>query len=162
MGDSQGRLIDNITYITKEQATRAFTVWNQVKLVDYVRQTGKANVYGARVVIPSKWNLSLLWSMAELTSDREVVQFLTFGWPLNHNGNPVMVSTFNHSSAVRHSAQVDKYVARELEYGCLLGPFLQIPWTTGLVGVSPMSTRLKWDSQKRRIIMDMSWPHNGE
>ena len=78
----------------------------------------------------------------ESTSDWEVVQFLMYGWPLNHDGRPVTVNRINHKSAVVYPQQVMAYIKKELQYNCLLGPFVSLPWRK-LVAVSPMSTRPK-------------------
>ena len=131
-----------------------------VQLVDYVRKFQKPNVYGARIPLHTAWNVHLMQQLAESTSDREVVQFMIFGWSLNHNGAPVTISTFNHPSADRHPDVMNDYIRKEFAHGCLLGPFVTPPWT-GAVAVSPMSTRPKKDPGKRRVIMDLSWPHNG-
>ena len=90
-------------------------------------------------------------------SDREVVQFLLYGWSLNHDGSPTTINTENHSSALNHRQQVVRYLQKELALGCLLGPFVTPPWKDK-VAVSPMSTRPKKSSPNRRVIMDLSWP----
>ena len=79
---------------------------------------------------------------------------------MNHDGSPTTVTLHNHPTALAHSDQVTKYIAKELSLGCLLGPFATLPWTEQ-VAVSPMSTRPKKQSMKRRIIMDLSWPQDG-
>ena len=62
------------------------TITQQVQLVQYIRQYHKPNVYGARVPLKTNWNISLMQALASSTSDREVVQFATYGWPLNYQG----------------------------------------------------------------------------
>ena len=137
-----------------------YSLQQQVQLVNWVRAFGKPNVYAARVVIPSNWNIDLLSQLATSVADREVVQFLTFGWPLNHDGRPTTCTFRNHPSALQFSEHVDRYVEKEMRCGSLLGPFLTLPWEEG-VAVSPMSTCPKRGSDRRRIIMDMSWLHDG-
>ena len=69
-----------------------------------------------------------------------------------------MTQTFkNHGSAIVHSQAVNAYIVKELQTGCLLGPFITSPWSTD-TAVSPMSTRPKKLSMKRRILMDLLWP----
>ena len=41
--------------------------------------------------------------------------------------------------------------------GAMIGPFEKVPFKTR-VAISPLSTRLKHDSDKRRTILDCSWP----
>ena len=43
-------------------------------------------MYGARVPICTPWNLKLMEQLAGSVADREVVQFMTYRWPLNHDG----------------------------------------------------------------------------
>ena len=132
----------------------------EVQAVNYARLYGKPNVYGARIPIKSSWNIQLCTNLASSVSDREVVQFLTYGWPLNHDGRPATINTTNHSSAIRYPQQVQQYISKELNANCLLGPYVTPPWDQH-VAVSPMSTRPKKDTWKRRIIMDLSWPKDG-
>ena len=110
--------------------------------------------------IPSRFNIKLMWSLATSAADRETVQFLLFGWPLNHDGRPVSQTFDNHNSAKKFPLEIDKYIQKEWKLGCLLGPFITVPWS-GQVAVSPMSTRPKKNSSKIRVIMDLSWPRNG-
>ena len=131
-----------------------------VQVINYVRSYGTPNVYGARVPMATHWNLQLWSQLATSTADREVVQFLRYGWSLNHDGSPVTVTWGNHAFAERYPQLMQEYLDKEFAMGCLLGPFETIPWQRAVV-VSPMSTRPKKDSTKRRIIMDLSWPHDG-
>ena len=85
---------------------------------------------------------------------------MTYGWSLNHDGSQVTVTLHNHPSADRYPEVMAEYIRKEHSMGCLLGPFITLPWDQ-LVAVSPMSTRPKKNSTKCRVIMDMSWPHNG-
>ena len=132
----------------------------KVELVKYVRSYRKPNVYGARIALKTKWNINLMKQLATSTYDRETVEFLKYGWPLNHDGRPVTISLFNHPTANRYPEHMSKYITKELQAGCLMGPFVTPPWQ-GLVAVSPMSTRPKKGTTKRRTIMDLSWPRNG-
>ena len=133
-----------------------------VELVNYIRAWGKPNVYGARVPLVTQWNLTLMEQLAQSVSDREVVEFMRYGWSLNHDGREVSVSMFNHASATRYPQNMNEYIRNEHRLGCLFGPFVTLPWKDQ-VAVSPMSTRPKKGSRtKRRIIMDLSWPHNGK
>ena len=91
----------------------------QVQIVNYVRATGKANVIQAHIPMKTGWNIRLLNSLAESDSDREVVQYLLFGWPINHDGRPVTVNMINHASANCYQQHVTDYIAKELSLGCL-------------------------------------------
>ena len=60
----------------------------------------------------------------------------------------------NHTSANDHVTEVEKYLHTELQYKALLGPFSEPPFP---IHVSPLMTRPKSDSAKRRTIADFSW-----
>ena len=143
------------------QITADMSIQQSVEMVEYIRSWNLPNVLGARVPIVSKWNLQLASQLAESQSDREVVQYLRYGWPLNHDGRAVSVTLMNHKSALNFQNDVTNYIKKEMQLGCLLGPFISIPWTQH-TAISPMSTREKRNSTKRRILMDLSWPRNGK
>ena len=67
-----------------------------------------------------------------------------------------MTSTLeNHASAKEHTQHIDQYIEEELTYGALYGPYESVPFK---VHVSPLMTREKQNSDKRRIMVDLSWP----
>ena len=147
--------------ICNELTQRAYGVKdNDVQLVHYVRRSGKHNVYGARVLLHSTFNITLMQQLATSTADREVVQFLMFGWPLNHIGTPTTNTFVNHTSATQYPSEVTRHIQKERSYGTLMGPFHE-PSFSQNTAISPMSTRPKKDTEQRRIIMDLSWPRNG-
>ena len=62
----------------------------------------------------------------------------------------------NHSSATQFPNDVDAYIKEESNYGAILGPFAE-----NLIKnahTSPFMTRNKPNSDRRRIIIDKSWP----
>ena len=115
---------------------------------------------GAKIPVKSQWNLELLESLLRGYSDKQVVDWLRYGWPVSRPPNwPDPIGTFaNHGTAVNFPEDVEKYINKELDRGAISGPFDQIPFNTSRVGVSPLSTRPKKDSTERRILMDLSWP----
>ena len=70
-----------------------------VRVIDYARTWGIPNVYGARIPVQTKWNIPLMRQLAKSVADREVVEFMQYGWSLNHDGHPTTVSMINHASA---------------------------------------------------------------
>ena len=121
----------------------------------------RINVIGLRIPVASNWNLQLFSSLCTSSSDREVLQYLTFGWPLNREHGPVSKTWFNHQSANRHPECIDRYLAKELSHGSMLGPFDVSPFHASVTGISPMSTRPKKEPGSRRVIVDLSWPPDG-
>ena len=134
---------------------------NDIDIANYVRYDGHVNAVGARIPIRSNWNLRLLDQLCCATSDREVLTFLTFGWPINRDNLPLTCTFENHKSATRYQECIDEYIMTELGHKTLMGPFVTSPFPQEVTGISPLSTRPKRNSSKRRIIMDLSWPIGG-
>lgn len=132
---------------------------SDLSLAQGLRSSGRPNIYGLRIPIQSNWNLSLLKSLVTSTSDREVVQFLEFGWPVNWEGEQMNLplTYANHSGANCHPDTIDSYIAKELQWGTLVGPLCSLPSKLRMA-ISPMTTRQKKSSIKRRVITDLSWP----
>ena len=145
---------------TKVIQYSSWTMQQKIEVVNYTRQWGVQNVLGAQVYIPSAWNLQLASQLATSASDREVVKYLTFGWPLDHDGRETTITLGNHALAEKYPQQVGDYILKEVCAARLIGPLVTIPWTSKPVVISPMSTRPKRDSHKRQIIVDLSWPQN--
>ena len=81
---------------------------------------------------------------------------LKYGFPLDFDRKSVLQPTYdNHASAIQYIDQIDQYISEELAYGAIYGPFDQLPFP---VHISPLMTRPKQNSDKRRTIMDLSWP----
>ena len=89
--------------------------------------------------------------------DSGIVNYLEFGWPINHDGiTPLHSTTENHPSALAFTPDVDPYVEVKLSHRALTGPF-QTPPLRG-THFSPLMTKPTRDSKYRRVIMDLSWP----
>ena len=63
----------------------------------------------------------------------------------------------NHKGATDHPQALQQYLKKEKKKGAVLGPFSKIPFTDG-VGISPISTRPKKNTEERRVIIDLSFP----
>ena len=132
-----------------------------LQIVKLVNEDGRINACGARIPIRSNWNFRLLDSLCNSDDDREVVTFLRYGWPINRDNSPLPRSWMNHNSANQFQEQVTRYICKELRHNTIMGPFVTSPFPTESTGISPISTRPKKNSEKRRIIMDLSWPPQG-
>jgi hypothetical protein len=97
-------------------------------------------------------------SMAVGYEDQQVLDFLEYGFPASYGG-PIPDSTLtNHASARQHPSHIAKYVEKEVAHGAMLGPHsapLFTPWSQ----VNPLLTRPKKDTTDRRVIVDLSFPH---
>ena len=122
-----------------------------------VINTGTYNHCGARIRVPSGLCIGAWEKYLHDYTDRNLVDFLAYGWPVNHDRTSPLLSTpVNHPSATQHSKHVEFYIDTEMGFRALLGPFTCPPVDN--FHVSPLMTRPKKDSDNRRVIVDLSWP----
>ena len=130
-----------------------------IQLHNRVLAEGYPNRWGARIEVKSKWNLELLECLLAEYEDKEIVEWLRFGWPMGRL--PTLKdpcrSNKNHTGAADYPQELRRYIAKELEHEAVMGPYKKIPFN-GKVGVAPLSTRPKKDSKDRRVILDLSFP----
>ena len=123
-----------------------------------VRETGVSNYRGARIPIPTpirahKWREHLFGY-----NDTTLADHLQFGFPLGFEGNdPPIPHGKNHASALRDALHIDAYIDKESALGALMGPFKAPPFTPW-AHVNPLMTRPKKDTEKVRVITDLSMP----
>ena len=126
---------------------------NAIKIISH---TNKPNYLEARIIVPSllkipKWRAYLAdyW-------DSMLCEYLEFGFVLDNSRMICSTNQNNHSLAIKHGVHVRKYIADEIRYGAMMGPFENTPLDE--YHVSPLMSRPKSDSEDRRIIVDLSWP----
>ena len=134
----------------------------EVSIATAVMNSGKNNSVGLKIPLKSNWNMELFINLCTSRSDREVAQYLLYGWPINRQPGPLTWTYRNHPSAERHPHQVTKYIEKELRLGTIMGPYATSPFPLQQTGISPMSTRSKKNSLSRRILVDLSWPPDGD
>ena len=126
-------------------------------IYDEVTHHGLYNYQGAQRRVPSGLCIEAWRRHLQGYYDANLVSFLEFGWPINFNRDAILASTHeNHTSALAHPDDLDYYINTELGHQALAGPFKGPPVVP--MHLSPLMTRIKKDSQHRRIIMDLSWP----
>ena len=122
-----------------------------------VKHTGLPNFLGAGIPIKSQLNTKAWQELLHDYWDKQLLQFIKFGFPLGFNRNCVLNHTSeNHKYALEHPEQVKAYIDEELKLDALIGPF-----HTNLLEnsyCSPFMTRPKANSEARHVIMDLSWP----
>lgn len=153
---SQKLIFENMWPSLTEKARQINPAFS--KLYDAVKSFNLPNFQGAKKTVPSELNLNQ-WEI-ELSAyhDKEICHFLRYGWPVGyHLDKPPKSVKENHASARMHNAHVKHYIDTELSHDAIVGPFPAVPfkpWTRLL----PLMTRPKRDSDKRRVIVDMSYP----
>ena len=86
------------------------------------------------------------------------MDLLHYGFPLDFDRQSPMVHTYNnHTSALTEAEHVRQYVEEEIQHQAIIDLFDTIPCS---LHISPLLTRAKQDSDKKRTIMDLSWPPN--
>ena len=89
--------------------------------------------------------------------DQQLLDLLEFGFPLDFDRNSALHSTeLNHKSALDYINHIDQYLQEELSYQAIYGPFDNKPIQ---MHISPLMSRSEQNSDKRRTIIDLSWPH---
>ena len=122
-----------------------------------VRATGVSYFIKARVPIKSQLNVQAWKDNLKGYWNQQLCQLVEFGFPLDFNSKcDLKCDRGNHKSAVEFPGDVDAYIAEELEFGALLGPFCEPPIPSN--HSSPFMTQVKPNSDRRRVIIDLSWP----
>ena len=123
-----------------------------------VYSSGRPNFKESKLPVPSTMNIGLWHELITGYQDTEVVDFLTYGWPLGYVKETLPVTAVkNHKSALQFSGHIDDYIQKELSYGAIIGPFEENPFDIPLA-FSPLSSVPKKDSVERRTVMDLSFP----
>lgn len=116
------------------------------------------NFAGAKILVKSGLRIEEWEKRLAEYHDREVCNFLKYGWPLGyHKQDPPTSHEDNHQSARNYTSAVDEFIEQESSLGAILGPFPCQPFTPWN-RVSPVMTRPKQDTGKRRVIVDKSFP----
>lgn len=120
-------------------------------------QAGRPNFMSARIPIPSAINIPAWRYLLKDYSDNIICEYLEYGWPIGYQTDAWPHSTnINHKSALVHQPAVENYLQKELGHGAILGPFDRPPFFP--FHSSPLMTAPKKSSDKRRVIVDLSWP----
>ena len=131
--------------------------YSPIEMHTVVKNTGKPNFLQARLPVTSQLNVDTWKTLLKDYCDKQLLQLLQFGFPLDFNRCcPLQHEIGNHSSATEFPADVDAYIEEECKFGALLGPFDVNPIENA--HNSPFMTRNKLNSDRRRVIIDLSWP----
>ena len=130
---------------------------NLIEIHEMVKNTQKPNFMQARIPVTSQLNVEVWQELLKDYWDQQLLQLLRFGFPLDFNRNSqLQCEGGNHSSAIQYPKDVEAYIQEETKYGAILGPFKENPIESS--HTSPFMTRNKPNSDRRRVIIDLSWP----
>ena len=109
-----------------------------VALADSVRAAPQYNFQEAKRTLTTMFNLERWNFYLKDYNDVIVTAFLQYGWPISHSADQIPRSTLqNHPSARQHPSLLSDYIAQELKYKAVIGPFQCNPFSTDCV-ISPL------------------------
>ena len=121
-----------------------------------IRNSGVPNFLNSRIPVPTQLNPERWYFHLQDYWDKQLPDLINYGFPLDFDRNSILQPTYqNHTSATQHMDQIEKYITEEVNYRAIYGPFQQLPFP---VHISPLMTCPKQNTDKRRTIMDLSWP----
>ena len=114
---------------------------------------------GSQVPLKPSWNLDLLESLLADYHDQDLLQWMRHGWPVSRlpTLQDPTVNNKNNKGAEDYPEALEKYIRMGLENRHIIGPFRSNPFSHR-TGTSPLSTVSKRNSQKCRIIVNLSYP----
>ena len=130
-----------------------------VPIYNAVRATGLPNAMGAQVPVPTRLNIAAWEYYLGILGDRgDILAFIKYGFPTGYAGpTSNTVGVPNHPSADNYPAHINDFITKEMSCNGVVGPFCEPPFRPWC-HISPLMSREKGDSGKRRIITDMTHP----
>ena len=128
-----------------------------IEIASIIHETGVPNYKMARIPIVSNLNVDAWENLLTAYPDKHLLQYIKFGFPLSisHPNHLTNIKVVNHYSAIQYPDAVAKYIAKEQNFGTILGPVSHI--NTPHYHCSPLLTRPK-DTNDRRVILNLSYP----
>ena len=129
-----------------------------LKTGEAIARSGCHNYEGLRIPLTSGFNWTFLKHNIEHYHDKQLMDYIRFGFPLNTDpiNNISSNAMANHASANKFPEAVSEYIETELKHGALIGPFDHPPHDN--FTWSPLMTRPK--EKGRRVILDLSYGDN--
>ena len=123
-----------------------------------IRKSKQPNFRGCRIKTNEKYNYQYLEEELQEYEDKDIINFLKYGWPLNAVDTDKQTHTVpNQKNARKNVEALRKYIKSEVNRGTAIGPFHTIPFE-GDCRISPLDTREKKDSTELRVILNLSSP----
>ena len=113
-------------------------------LAHKVISSGVHNRFGCRIPVKSCWIIELMHSLLADYHDKEVPEWLTFGFPISRplNIQDPTPAEVNHRGTTRFEDHINDYINSELKLDAMMGPF-SIPPFLSRIGILPLSSRPK-------------------
>ena len=130
-----------------------------VMLAHKVINSNTANRWGCRIPVRSGWDVSRLEQLLEQYHDADITEWLKYGFPISWDDarTDPTPAHMNHLRATLFPQHIDDYFEKEIRLGATIGPF-NIPPFISRIGILPLSTRPKKETNQRWIILDLSYP----
>ena len=98
------------------------------------------NAFGVKLLVPTSLLLTNWRTLLSNYSDKIVVDFLPYGWPINYTTSTLPVSSLhNHPSASHFDSHVQAYIDTELAWNAIARPLEYLPFFDDFV-CSPLQT----------------------
>ena len=129
-------------------------------LAHKVINSKQPNKFGCRIPVKTHVNLYKFKELLQGYHDLEVIDWLTFGFSVSRhlNQHDLTPANINHTGANQFPQAIKQYLFNEIRLNAMLGPFTLPPFLSR-IGISPLNTRPKRNSDKRCVILDLSFPH---
>ena len=121
-----------------------------------MKRSKKFNFQQSKILLPSSFNFDYLEHELSHYKDKQIIQFLKYGFPLGHDGSTgSRVVPKNHAGARFYHKQVRELLDKEVRLKAAIGPFREPPFENSCF--SPLNSVPKKGTE-RRLILDMSFP----
>ena len=111
-----------------------------------VRQSGVPNYQKERIQVNFDWDLVTMENWLDNYKDKNIIQFLKYGWPLNTCDTAINTTIPpNQQGVIQFPEEVCEYISSELKAGTIIGPFKRNPFGK-MARFSPLDTPPKQDS----------------
>ena len=124
MGESFGVIPLSYLRIYEGPEIKNRPTCNYLELDKLVKQFDCRNFLGAQIPVVSNLNIDKWKFHLRDYWDKQLLDLLEFGFPLDFNKSTVLTSTEeNHASAKQFSSHVETYIQERIKHGAMLGPF---------------------------------------
>ena len=133
------------THSPTEHALEQTNTHSYLELFQLLKDSKLPNCMGYRVKVPSSMNIGAWEEHLHNYYDKQLIDFLKYGFPLDMVHKPNIDSNFvrNHPTATQFPDDIGKYIDKEIQHNAILGPFHKPPISRPslLSHVNPPQTR---------------------